>query len=155
MTADDLLAIAADLVQREAGRPRQASLKRAVSTAYYGLFHALAHECVAQTVGWRFRSGDYWETVTPIYRAIDHASARTLFNKLRGSADNDSLRKIARAFLDLQEERIRADYIPTPGFNRRDALQSIEQAEQAIALLRGLPDDTKRRLAVQLVTRQR
>jgi hypothetical protein len=33
-----------DLANREPKRPRQASLRRAVSTAYYALFHLLATE---------------------------------------------------------------------------------------------------------------
>ena len=97
MTADDLLGIAADLVRRETGRPRQASLKRAVSTFYHALFHALAHECVSQTVGWHFRSPEYWNVVTPIYRpafsradtaqSVDLATqAVALFRALQGDA---------------------------------------------------------------------
>src|SRR5437016_5480731 len=39
--ASDLLLQAEHLVQKEPRRPRQASLRRAISTAYYGLFHLL------------------------------------------------------------------------------------------------------------------
>ncbi len=38
---DDLLEQANHLARRERGRPRQASLRRAVSSAYYALFHLL------------------------------------------------------------------------------------------------------------------
>ena len=121
MTADDLLDIAADLVRRETARPRQASLKRAVSTAYYALFHALAHECVSQTVGWRFRSPDYWNAVTPIYRAVDHGTARTIFRRVVSDTTSSSdLRTLAQAFIDMQAARIRADYDPKPAFYRED-----------------------------------
>jgi len=37
--AADLLEQAAHLASRERGRPRQVSLRRAISTAYYSLFH--------------------------------------------------------------------------------------------------------------------
>ena len=156
MTADDLLDIAADLVRREMGRPRQASLKQAVSTSYYALFHALAHECVSQTVGWRFRSPDYWTTVTPIYRAVDHGAARTIFRRIANDATASyELRTLAQAFNDLQAARIRADYDPKPAFYREDTAQSVDLARRAVASLRALPDDAKRLLVVQLIAKQR
>lgn len=46
--ADDLLEQAHHLAYREADDPRQASLRRAVSTAYYALFHSLVDEAVGQ-----------------------------------------------------------------------------------------------------------
>jgi hypothetical protein len=42
--AQDLLEQSAHLANREPRRPRQASLRRAVSTAYYALFHLLIQE---------------------------------------------------------------------------------------------------------------
>ena len=45
--ADDLLEQAHHLANREPEDPKQASLRRAVSTAYYGLFHLLINEAVA------------------------------------------------------------------------------------------------------------
>ena len=44
--ADDLLEQAYHLANRESGDPKQASLRRAVSTAYYALFHLLIDEAV-------------------------------------------------------------------------------------------------------------
>ena len=41
---DDLLVRAEHLIHKEPRRPRQASLKRAVSTSYYALFHLLVSE---------------------------------------------------------------------------------------------------------------
>ena len=43
---DDLLEQAYDLAQKELISPKQASLRRAVSTAYYALFHLLIDEAV-------------------------------------------------------------------------------------------------------------
>jgi uncharacterized protein (UPF0332 family) len=45
---DDLLAQARHLAKLEKKRPKQASLRRAVSAAYYALFHLLSDELVAQ-----------------------------------------------------------------------------------------------------------
>jgi hypothetical protein len=47
--ADDLLELAQQLANLEPTNPRQASLRRAVSTAYYGLFHLLISEA---TLNW-------------------------------------------------------------------------------------------------------
>ena len=44
---DDLLAQALSLVHKEPRNPKQASLRRAVSAAYYALFHLLISEAVA------------------------------------------------------------------------------------------------------------
>jgi uncharacterized protein (UPF0332 family) len=45
-----LLEQAKHLANREKKRPRQASLRRAVSTAYYALFHLLIYEA---TLNWK------------------------------------------------------------------------------------------------------
>ena len=42
--SNDLLEQALHLATRESKRPRQASLRRAISSAYYGLFHLLIGE---------------------------------------------------------------------------------------------------------------
>jgi len=44
---DHLLEQAHHLAKRERNRPRQASLRRAVSTAYYALFHLLISEAAS------------------------------------------------------------------------------------------------------------
>ena len=36
---DDLIELAEFIAKRDAGRPKQASLRRAISTAYYAVFH--------------------------------------------------------------------------------------------------------------------
>jgi hypothetical protein len=46
----DLLAQARRLVSQDPRRPRQASLRRAISTAYYALFHLLISEASAMLV---------------------------------------------------------------------------------------------------------
>ncbi len=46
-----LLAVARDLANLESHRPRQASLRRAVSSAYHALFHLLIRSSVDSQVG--------------------------------------------------------------------------------------------------------
>jgi len=45
---DDLLAQAKHLASKEPKRPRQASLRRAISGAYYALYHLLMIDLVDQ-----------------------------------------------------------------------------------------------------------
>ena len=79
MAPDDLLLIAHQLasgvVGNRRGRPRQAELRRAVSTAYYALFHTLAR-CGADLVAGstkQHRSQRAWRQA---YRALDHGETR-------------------------------------------------------------------------------
>jgi hypothetical protein len=46
----DLIEQAQHLAKREPNRPRQASLRRAVSTAYYALFHMLISDAALKLV---------------------------------------------------------------------------------------------------------
>ena len=50
---DDLLRQAFDLVHKNAANPAQADLRRAVSAAYYAVFHLLISETV---LNWRLES---------------------------------------------------------------------------------------------------
>jgi hypothetical protein len=52
----DLIAQARHLCQREPRRPKQASLRRAISTAYYGLFHGLVAAAGACFLSHRHRA---------------------------------------------------------------------------------------------------
>ena len=57
------------------GRPRQAMLKRAISTAYYAMFHALCHSNANALIGVS-PGPPYPMAWTRAYRALDHNFAR-------------------------------------------------------------------------------
>jgi uncharacterized protein (UPF0332 family) len=57
---------------------RQANLKRAISAAYYGLFHAALAGAADLVVGVTKRSTVQYELV---YRSIDHARLRDMCNQ--------------------------------------------------------------------------
>ncbi len=61
---DDLLDQALHLARRDVTRPKQANLRRAVSTAYYALFHLLVSESVSY---WRLK-----RQRTLLARSFDH-----------------------------------------------------------------------------------
>lgn len=150
---EDLLILAEELAGREGGRPKQASLRRAVATAYYAVFHALAKMCADQLIG----PSKPWEVYTPIYRSLDHGAARKVLREARKtSAFAAEVEAIGLAFLNLYDKRIEADYIPEPfRYSRQDVKDLIQDARSAIASIDGLPDETKLSLAVQFLTKAR
>ena len=113
------------------GRPRQAMLQRAVSTAYYAMFQALCFSNANTLVG-AFPDVDRaaW---TRVYRALEHSVAyrqmRPTNDLIHGPA---AMRNFARTFRFLQEQRHQADYDPYARFVRSDIIRMIEQAETAI-----------------------
>jgi hypothetical protein len=148
---DDLLDIAADLAQREEGKPRQTSLRRAISSAYYALFHALAALCADELVG----HSKSWSVYAPIYRTLDHGRAKDVFKRLL-IGYSASITTIGQTFILLQERRHAADYDPLPlQIGRSGVLELIDHTKQAIARLDGLPGDERLLIATQLIARTR
>jgi hypothetical protein len=145
-----LLAVARDLAKLDAHRPRQASLRRAVSTAYYALFHLLIRSAVDAQIGFG-PTVTHREIGETIVRWFTHAriaevcglfTGPTVPSKLRKAlpkgplgaasvAASTSLQGVARAFLDLQQARHDADYDPSKRFTRQGVLIQVDQAEQA------------------------
>jgi hypothetical protein len=151
MMHDDLLVLAGHLARLEPGRPKQVSLRRAVSTAYYAVFHALAALCAEELVGW----SRPWEHFAPIYRSLEHAAAKKLFHR-NGATYGREGAVIGNTFILLQERRHTADYDPLPfPFGRSETLELIEQARQAIQTIRALPSERRMLLAVNLIAKQR
>lgn len=136
--AHDLLEQAEHLVKRERGRPKQASLRRAISTAYYALFHLLLEEAALQIVPGNLVA---WRPVAS--RTINHGDLRkvatwfasgalplplVLSNPL--SAD---IRLVAMVCNQLQQRRHEADYDTTARLKRGQVQQQVRRAEQAFA----------------------
>ncbi len=157
MTHDDLLDIAQRLAQLEEGKPRQASLRRAISTAYYALFHALARLCADELVGWR----NSWEAYSPIYRTMDHSRAKSVFKQISGRR-GAHIALIGETFILLQENRHWADYDPSPlrvgrtkAIGRAETLDLIEQTKRAVMQIANLAPEDRLFIATQLIARTR
>lgn len=133
----DLLAQARYLVSREPRRPKQASLRRAVSAAYYAVFHLLTSEASKG-----FAKDDGLQAI--INRAFTHREMNTVSKAFAGGhvpKKLDSvtgripvppqLSGVAQAFADLQQARHEADYNLAKSFTRSEALALISQADQA------------------------
>lgn len=156
MISDDLIEAAELLIVVAAGSPKQAMLKRAVSTAHYALFHALAYNNVDALLGWGMQSPHYWDIVSPIYRLIEHGSAKSAFARItRAHPQSDIFIRVGSAFAELQKQRMLADCDPKPRFTLSAVRELIAVAREAIADIRTLPRDDRRFLASQLIAKNR
>jgi len=150
---EDLLEQAGHLARRERKRPRQASLRRAVSAAYYALFHLLTSEA-ANLIGPAAPAGLRQQ----VRRAFAHREMKHVCKQF-GSGSVQSLNagtrklvtaplapelvSVATAFADLQEARHQADYDVSEVLTRVDVLQKIALARQAFAAwqaIKGTPN---------------
>ena len=129
---DDLLGQARQLAVKEPKRPLQASLRRAVSTSYYGLFHLLVHDATGRMFPGRERAA----LRNCMARAFVHGDMKRVAQQfsndnvspklapgLNGQPLQPELIGVATAFVDLQQARHEADYdnsasIHAPGGSR-------------------------------------
>ena len=127
--ANDLLEQSRHLANREPKRPRQASLRRVISTAYYALFHLLTTASVSNWKSVRQRPA--------LARAFEHrkndACSKTRNKQFPnpGDASVRHLKNIARTFIELQQDRHAADYDNSRKWTRTEALDRIESVQAA------------------------
>ena len=157
MQWDDLLNTADDLVSGtgKARKPRQSNLRRAVSTAYYAMFHCLASCCADTLVGSQGadRSKPAWRQV---YRALEHGFAKN-------SCRNQSIVKkfpkeiedFANAFVALQEKRHSADYDPLSSFSKLEVISDIAATRQTIKSFRSVHIKDRRAFAAFVLFKTR
>ena len=136
--ANDLLEQAYHLAKREPKRPRQASLRRAVSTAYYALFHMLLSQV---TANWKqnhqrpllaryFKHGN-------IFNASDKQKVECArFFKLNPQPGVDTdcmthLQTVSLAFFQAYQQREIADYNIKKTWTRTEALTIIDTVDEA------------------------
>lgn len=160
MNWEQLIAIAVLLAQapehgESRGRPQQSRLRRAVSTAYYAVFHALANRNADALVG---SSPDIRQTAewARTYRALDHRAAKDRFNATSAMiAFPDKLQDFGHAFIAPQNQRHDADYNPHATFLRSETMRVIERAEAATNDLTATDQRTRRALATYVLFRPR
>jgi uncharacterized protein (UPF0332 family) len=138
--ADDLLEQADHLARREKKRPRQASLRRAVSTGYYALFHFLISEA---TLNWRRA-----DQRGSLARYFEHGRMKAAADRQRAECDRQlsqhrvetpdcdietltNLRSIAHLFGEAQSKRALADYDNSTVWTRKETLALIRRVEEA------------------------
>jgi hypothetical protein len=136
----DLLQQARWLAQNEPKRPRQSSLRRAVSAAYYALFHLLVDESTRLLVSGESRGA----LRGALARSYSHNAMKKAAQSfaggtlpriyapaLGGHPVPPDLRSVADAFIALQQARHEADYDITKRWTRLEALEHIALTEQA------------------------
>ncbi len=147
----DLIATARDLVGTAKGRPRQTNLRRAVSTAYYALFHCLAACCADTLVGGSGanRDADAWRQA---YRGLNHNQAKAQCKRVQERNPPRvfpmGIRQFAERFVLMQDRRHAADYDPSARFSKSDVAQSVNAAEDAITQFLKAPAKDRRAFAV-------
>ena len=148
MTPHDLMETARALMER----PTQARLRRAVSTAYYAMFHTLAVTAADLLMG--EARGPAWHRV---YRALEHGRARSACQRGRTMGEFPAgIREFARVFVELQEARQRADYaLDTQAYEASDIFAYMTSAEQAIALFEQVDAEARRNFVAHVLFRQR
>ena len=151
MTPTDFIATARDLAQASTrGRPRQTNLRRAVSTTYYALFHAIAACCADTLVGGpnSNRSEGAW---LQVYRALEHGYARRRCAHRDIEKFPDEVQDFANQFVQMQQERHRADYSPAGTFYKDWVLQKIAEAEYQLGRFSRVPLRDRRAFAVHVL----
>lgn len=153
----DLLKTADDLVAGAGGsrRPRQSNLRRAVSTAYYAMFHCLAHCCATALVGGpgANRSIPAWRQA---YRALEHGRAKSnCANKDLLSKFPGEVQDFANTFVSMQAKRQLADYDPFARFTKLDVQEEIAVTRIMIEGFQSVPVKHRRAFAVYVLFRTR
>jgi uncharacterized protein (UPF0332 family) len=137
-----LVATARILNSDQGSRPPETeAIRRAVSTAYYALFHKVLQEGAERFVG----SNDTSVAFETIYRGFDHSQINRVFvaidkqslsdaykKRLRRTAVSQDIRDFAAVFVPMQELRHLADYSPLMQISQAEATQLIDNVEAAL-----------------------
>ena len=159
MNPYDLIRIAEHLasgaIRDGRGRPVQAELRRAVSTAYYAMFHALALCCANMLVGTTRarRSQQAWRQV---YRALEHGYARNqCSNRGMLSRFPQQIQDFGELFTVMQRQRQDADYDPDAEFFRSGVQAFIDETKRGVTQLGESDARDQRAFAVYVLFRIR
>jgi hypothetical protein len=141
--------------------PRQTDLRRAISNAYYGLFHFALTAAADMVVGAAERATPRY---TLVYRSVDHARLRTLCVQVRATNPQTALVPVggferiadfARITFNLCELRSLADYDPSRLFTREEARLAVSDAREAIKMFHQGSEEQKQAFLTLLLFKQR
>jgi hypothetical protein len=139
----DLLAVARLLLKFGAeSSTSDAALRRAVSTAYYAVFHHILGAAARRFLGQRHETSAAYAI---LYRGFDHRRMKEVCEALRATSlrakyatqlrrpiMSKEIRDFAGVFPNLQEQRELADYDPAASFVPSQVSTLIDSAEFAI-----------------------
>jgi hypothetical protein len=136
--ASDLLDQASTLTALDPMKPKQASLRRAISTAYYSVFHLLIDD------GARRVTSNL--TLQPyVARSFQHTAIKEAAKKviaqsmtpppwpapLFSAPIEPELIRVCNTFIDLQSLRHSADYNTAISFKRAEVVAAVSRAQAA------------------------
>jgi hypothetical protein len=154
---DQLVLQAEHLASKDPKRPYQANVRRSVSASYYALFHYLVFQATSLLAG-KTAADDPFRLL--LSRAFDHgemARASKAFSSGWGALPpaiqpflvarrvHPDVSAVAQAFLDLQDERHRADYDISALLLRQDAVAAVARARTAIQVWQGVAKEESAR----------
>lgn len=130
------------------GEPSDTDLRRAVSSAYYALFHRLCASFSAIVL--HPPEAVFVRASRQAYRYIEHGQAKRSCDEVRARERNfpPGIVAFANSFVELQRFRIEADYQPTVAFDLELARSLVDTAEKAIAAHDGESAEARRAFAV-------
>ena len=147
---NDLLEQARHLANREPKRPKQASLRRAVSTAYYALFHLLGIELAKN---WK-RAAER----STLARMLEHGQMARVCTTKRDKLNEyfttrppasrqltvlKHIHAITNTFVQMHEQRQFADYDTSREWGRTDVLEKIDSVQAAFDSWREISDEAE------------
>jgi uncharacterized protein (UPF0332 family) len=152
----DLLEQARRLATLDIKKPKQASLRRAISAAYYAVFHLLVDEACRVQIGAQHNQAPFRQVLGRAYAhgvmkdACKSFGSGTLKKGVlkglpTGFTVPEAIRLLAATFVDLQDKRHLADYDLTERFERSSVLALLKQVEQRVEDFRNLAPSNEKR----------
>ena len=148
---DDLIGQARHLLGRGRRRPKQVDLRRAVSAAYYAVFHALtlagakrmsgprASAAAVNAIARTFEHGTMSKAARELIKTTPEPKLRALLGATKVSPD---VALICSRFESLQKRRHAADYNLADMLLKQDAADVVDLAEDTLRLIVGASSDT-------------
>lgn len=150
---DSARGLAGQVEPQQPGRPRQEPLKKAVSAAYYAMFHALCRSN-AETMTGRGTSPLSQRSWTRTYRALQHRQAKNRLLQVQQDLPTPG-QQFATAFALLQERREAADYDPHLRLTRANVITLLNMAESATQEFMQMPGNERRAIATLVLLQER
>jgi hypothetical protein len=135
------------VVPPPAGAPSQVDLRRAISAAYYGVFHFCLGAAADEFIGVGQRATSRYALV---YRSIDHRALKDVCSEAKKQAPpakyapyfpaggfDPNIQAFSTAAIELQEKRHMADYNPLTKFRTSDAKVAVGTARSAVGRFQG------------------
>jgi hypothetical protein len=143
------------------GRPRPVLLRRAVSTAYYALYHGLTRTAAEHLLP----SGSVEDQlkITRLFRhngvkgvcakiaSREGAKSSPYLDPISRSLQTSALFDVAMVFCDLQEARHKADYDHLETFSKQATVGLVADSRKALKTLETAPPQEREALLALLV----